>query len=293
MVDPPGGFLGGLPNPPVGLVDRLLHPGLRLGDGVVPAPVGLGGGLADAAFGLRLAGRLLLNDLLADAGGLVGGLAHPALGLGLAGRLLLGDLLADARRLVGGLAHPAVRLGLAGGLLLGELAHGLGAPGGHRDLEVLLHLLALAGGLLVELLPAPRRLVVELPGLLARRAGDLVRVGARLLQHAPVLGLHLGPAGVQLGDQLLVARPQRRRVRLRLHPDVAGLGLGARPDLVGLVLGEPQHALQPLAEPLQSAGGQGQPIHLAAQVVDLRPGRLQLAGEVVRLGHGGVAVRGE
>ncbi|MFD0490931.1 hypothetical protein ACFQ0O_32135 [Saccharopolyspora spinosporotrichia] len=39
--------------------------------------------------------------------------------------------------------------------------------------------------------------------------------------------------------------------------------------------------------------GLGQPLDLAAQVLDLRTRRLQLLGQIVRLGDGGIPVGGE
>jgi hypothetical protein len=161
-------------------------------------------------------------------------------------------------------------------------AHGLGAPGGHRDLEVVVHLATALLGLGVQ--PGP--LLIGLP---EHRLG----LGLGLLQHAAVLGLHVGAPLVQVGDELVIPFAQRVRVRLGLGADGGGVTLGAGLRLRGLVLGQPEHPLQALAEPLQRGRRQREAIDLATQVVDLGTGDLQLPREIRRLGGRGVPVGGE
>ena len=122
----------------------------------------------------------------------------------------------------------------------------------------------------------------------------LLHRGARLL-----LGVLDRAAGAVLG-----AGDDGARVLVRLAGLAPGVLVGVRPDAArrlggvvahraGLVLGQPQHALEALREPLHGVRRRGEPVDLGPQVLDVRAVVVQRAGELGGLGHRGVAVGGE
>jgi len=176
---------------------------------------------------------------------------------------------------------PLRGLGPAGGLELLHLAGELGAPLGHRDLEVLLRRLALGLGLLED----PLRL--GLGGL-----DDLGGLGARVRERLLVLDLERFALFLRLRQQRLVLAAHLGGLLLGDRHHLGGLGLGQRPDLGGLVRRQPQHAGDAVGHAFGGGRRHREAVDLLTELVDLVPRVLQLRGKVTGLRRSGIAVGG-